>query len=134
MDKVEVPRALHEILTNEENRKRIAERLELLILANFIDDLSSEDREEICNWLDYDDVGAKGLLAETKPKKEPLYYVKFTTDSGYDYLNLSTRKNCLFTSSKEECVGIKTNFTEQEIKHINERYWAFAVPVNEIDI
>ncbi|EMK3136788.1 DUF1642 domain-containing protein [Listeria monocytogenes] len=34
---------------------------------------------------------------------------------------------------KEELTSYKTRFTESEIKDINENYWAFKVPVEEVE-
>ena len=59
--------------------------------------------------------------------KEPLYHVllsdKGATNIGYTFLNLAGTID--FKICKEEVDML----TEQEIKAIDERYWAFAVKV-----
>lgn len=61
--------------------------------------------------------------------KEPLYHVllsdKGATNIGYTFLNLAGTID--FKICKEEVDML----TEQEIKAIDERYWAFAVKVEE---
>lgn len=132
MDKVEVPKALHEILTNKINREIIAESLAGLIIDNFIDDLTWEDREEVCNWLDYDNIGAESLLAETEPEKEQLYYVRF---ADCIYLNKTRDKDiCISDVSDMLFSDCEVCFTEREIKEIDERYRQFAVPAKGIGI
>ncbi|HAP4810344.1 hypothetical protein CYQ36_14060 [Enterococcus faecalis] len=62
-------------------------------------------------------------------EKEPLYHVllsdKGATNIGYTFLNLAGTID--FTICKEEVDML----TEQEIKAIDERYWPFAVKVEE---
>lgn len=63
-------------------------------------------------------------------KKEPLYHVEFPKISEV-YLNLRTDTGDVVTGNEDEFGLYKTKFTEQEIKAIDERYWAFAVEVDE---
>ncbi|MDT2025390.1 DUF1642 domain-containing protein [Enterococcus faecalis] len=62
-------------------------------------------------------------------EKGPLYHVllpdKGATNTGYTFLNLAGPID--FTTCKEKVDML----TEQEIKAIDERYWAFAVKVGE---
>ncbi|EHN2739471.1 TPA: DUF1642 domain-containing protein [Listeria monocytogenes] len=64
--------------------------------------------------------------------KEPLYYIK-VIDSYFGYINLNLKTGAYTTSTNEEPVGFKTKFTESEIKNMDTRYWAFAVPVEEVE-
>ncbi|MBC2263730.1 DUF1642 domain-containing protein [Listeria booriae] len=71
------------------------------------------------------------VLGGYEVEKEPLYYVKFV-DSDVGYLNISTKNG---TAGVYDFVGTrdcKTQFTESEIKAIDERYWQFAVPIEEV--
>lgn len=73
-----------------------------------------------CAWLDGYEV-----------EQEPLYYVRFL-DGGLGFLNVYFNGvrllNCHLGSE-----GYKTKFTESEIKELDERYWAFKVPVEEVE-
>ncbi|EAH0455632.1 DUF1642 domain-containing protein [Listeria monocytogenes] len=62
-------------------------------------------------------------------EKEPLYYVKiFERVSGY----LNVRNDGIqFINTRGQNVELKTKFTEAEIKAMDERYWQFAVPVED---
>ena len=75
----------------------------------------------------------RAILFGYKVDKEPLYYVKFFKDNNKGFLIKDLDDDDLFIFSKVECDGFKTKFTESEIKAIDERYWQFAVPVEEID-
>ncbi|EPT6800014.1 DUF1642 domain-containing protein [Listeria innocua] len=63
---------------------------------------------------------------------EPIYYVKLA-DSGLDYLNVNKETGQKHVANNEELTSYKTRFTESEIKDINENYWAFRVPVEEVE-
>ncbi|MBF2396032.1 DUF1642 domain-containing protein [Listeria seeligeri] len=54
-------------------------------------------------------------------------------DSYFGYINLNLKTGAYTTSTNEEPVGFKTKFTESEIKNMDTRYWAFAVPVEEVE-
>jgi len=64
---------------------------------------------------------------------EKKYYVKLIKNSDFSYLNRSKLNNCYMTSSCQSDDVFQTEFTEQEIKDIDPRYMAFAVPVEEDD-
>lgn len=65
-------------------------------------------------------------------EKEPLYYVKLMVDDTA-YLNLVEGTDKYFLGNNSEFVCYKTKFTEQEIKEMDERFWAFAVPVEDVE-
>ncbi|CAJ2232158.1 DUF1642 domain-containing protein [Companilactobacillus paralimentarius] len=69
-----------------------------------------------------------GKAKFAEPKK---YYVQLIKNGG-GYLNKDTAINHFMTHSCQPCEGFQTEFTEQEIKDIDPRYMAFAVPV-EVD-
>ncbi|ECR3484379.1 DUF1642 domain-containing protein [Listeria innocua] len=64
-------------------------------------------------------------------EQEQLYYVIFL-DGGLGFLNVyytgARLLNCHLGSE-----GYKTKFTESEIKELDERYWQFKVPVEEVE-
>lgn len=71
-------------------------------------------------------------------EKEKKYYVRIITiaDDDDGYLNLYTNKDGSFDyniGSSIDGNGFKTKFTETEIKAIDERLWALAVPVEEVE-
>lgn len=64
-------------------------------------------------------------------RKEELYYVEFPKVDDDRFLNQSTLTKEIIISDSGESLDYKTKFTEKEIKAIDERYWQFAVPVEE---
>ncbi|WP_239989678.1 DUF1642 domain-containing protein [Listeria monocytogenes] len=75
---------------------------------------------------------ARAWLDGYEVEQEPLYYVKLA-DSGLDYLNVNKETGQKHVANNEELTSYKTRFTESEIKDINENYWAFRVPVEEVE-
>ncbi|EAD7196930.1 DUF1642 domain-containing protein [Listeria monocytogenes] len=75
---------------------------------------------------------ARAWLDGYEVEQEPRYYIK-VIDSRVGYINLNLRTCAYSTSTNEEAFGFKIKFTEQEIKASDERYWAFAVPVEEVE-
>lgn len=67
-------------------------------------------------------------------KKEQLYYVALPKldDSDFRYLWTDVDGAVYTQNRKGLCIG-RLKHTESEIKAIDERYWAFAVPVGESD-
>ncbi|EAG8523446.1 DUF1642 domain-containing protein [Listeria innocua] len=76
---------------------------------------------------------AASELALVKLPVVPLYYVVFLPDDEFSYLKYNTIDRTAFVSEKIERDEFKTKFTEKEIKNMNENYWAFAVPVEEVE-
>lgn len=66
-----------------------------------------------------------------KVKKEQLYHVVLP-EAINCYLNFRINNGDAMFGSSEEIGNYKTKFTEQEIKALDERYWQFAVPVDEV--
>ncbi|EAE9261566.1 DUF1642 domain-containing protein [Listeria monocytogenes] len=75
---------------------------------------------------------ARAWLDGYEVEKELLYYIK-VIDSYFGYINLNLKTGAYTTSTNEEPVGFKTKFTEKEIKALDERYWQFRVPVEEVE-
>ncbi|EOH13571.1 hypothetical protein SQS_02733, partial [Enterococcus faecalis EnGen0225] len=68
-------------------------------------------------------------------EKEQLYYVKFDILYLQKYLVKNVETDQFYLSNNEKVVGNyeQVRFTEQEIKSIDERYWTFAVKVEEAE-
>ncbi|MBC1631874.1 DUF1642 domain-containing protein [Listeria welshimeri] len=89
--------------------------------------------DKVSGWLedreDSYDKFARAWLDGYEVEKEPLYYVQLIRRlSGY--LNVRNDESSFLDSPYE--VGLnKTKFTEAEIKAMDERYWQFAVSVED---
>ncbi|EAD1138774.1 DUF1642 domain-containing protein [Listeria monocytogenes] len=102
-------------------------------LACLLDYVNTDMHGEMHGWLisstDNQELLARAWLDGYKVEKEPLYYVKFVNDNE-EYLNVSPSGR-LVVANKDECLDHKTKFTEAEIKEMDERYWHFAVSVED---
>lgn len=66
-------------------------------------------------------------------EKEPIYEVVFLEDDNGRHLLMELSEKSYEVVHESENDGYRTQwFTESEIKSIDERYWAFAVPVEEV--
>ncbi|EAE4372884.1 DUF1642 domain-containing protein [Listeria monocytogenes] len=74
---------------------------------------------------------ARAWSGKYEVEDEPLYYVIFL-DGGLGFLNVYFNGARLL-SCHLGSEGYKTKFTESEIKNMDTRYWAFAVPVEEVE-
>ncbi|WP_413434892.1 DUF1642 domain-containing protein [Enterococcus mundtii] len=79
-------------------------------------------------WIeDNQETFARAWLDGYEVEKEPLYYIKLPGGKNYD----------MFVDGRDGNLKVflngtpGTQYTEQQIKAIDERYWAFAVPVEE---
>lgn len=103
-----------------------------------VTDTYSKDYSEFQRWL----VSAENNPIETlvrmkdgyEVEKEPLYYVVFDILQEQKFLVKNIKTKLFYLSNNENVIGNyeQVSFTEQEIKAIDERYWAFAVPVEEV--
>lgn len=98
--------------------------------------------KELLNWLvenegdDYPNKkkATEALLYGYEVEEEPLYYVKLPV-VYFNHLDLETylmkddRGNITIADNND---FDDMKFTEAEIKAIDERYWSFAVPVEEV--
>jgi len=62
---------------------------------------------------------------------EQKYYVKLIRNNDSSYLNRSRVNSFSMACIRQPDVVFQTEFTEQEIKDIDPRYMAFAIPVEE---
>ena len=102
-------------------------------------DLTTEtyetDRDQLSEiqlWIKESDRPYKTLISMQdgyEVEEEPKYRVEFPVSYGYRYLSMKSSGQTVFTST----VGDYTSeFTEAEIKAIDERYWPFAVPAEKV--
>lgn len=71
-----------------------------------------------------------GVAKFPEPKK---YYVQLIKNNDGSYLNRSVLNGFCTTSGCQPDDVVQTEFTEQEIKAIDPRYTAFAIPVEVED-
>ncbi|EIV1156459.1 DUF1642 domain-containing protein [Listeria monocytogenes] len=90
---------------------------------------------EMHNWLTFSDENqelfARAWLDGYEVEKEPLYYVRFINNCS-GYLNVRNDGRRSLSDSVQNDI-FKTQFTEAEIKEMDERYWQFAVPVRDLE-
>ncbi|EAD5543113.1 DUF1642 domain-containing protein [Listeria monocytogenes] len=89
--------------------------------------------DKVSGWLedreDSYDKFARAWLDGYEVEKEPLYYVRFINNCS-GYLNVRNDGRRSLSDSVQNDI-FKTQFTEAEIKAMDERYWQFAVPVED---
>ena len=124
---------------NHGNPTRRQPPKELVKVRQFVADWFEKNKdnlEEFLNWLDDTETNSYETLIRMKTEgylidNEKLYEVVFL-DDGKDRLILNKVGNRLFIDFDEDVeIYHKTEFTEKEIKAIDEKYWAFAVKVEE---
>ena len=114
------------------------DNLERAIYGATVDCYNKEFSEEdkFLNWLDDTETNSYETLIRMKTEgylidNDELYEVVFL-DDGNDRLILNKVGNRLFIDFDEDVEAYcKTEFTEKEIKAIDEKYWAFAVEVED---
>ncbi|MBC1850224.1 DUF1642 domain-containing protein [Listeria seeligeri] len=109
--------------------------------------------KSVSRWLvdnvDNQELFARAWIDGYEVEQEPLYYVQFpifrlntlgtAVEGDYKYLwaDPATGESGIFQSLEYPATliksGWKTKFTEEQLKDINEKYWAFAVPVEEVE-
>lgn len=90
--------------------------------------LASEDFQ---NWVvdnENDELTAKAWMFGYEVEKEPLYQIELPGTSWGAYLTKADNGDLVIFQNTTS----GSTFTESEIKSIDERYWAFAVPVEEV--
>lgn len=107
-------------------------------LERYYDEEYSFLTEKIESWLKVQKNKVKLMSAIDngyEVEKEQLYYVKFDILYLQKYLVKNVETDQFYLSNNEKVVGNyeQVRFTEQEIKSIDERYWTFAVKVEEAE-
>lgn len=119
----------YEKITCENKQGRDFTRAELL--STIWDSLGAihADRDIESAWLreNFDKL-IEAVMYDYVVEEEKKYYVQVI--SG-DYGFLNCRRGNYSLNDKKENGSTKTKFTEKEIKAIDDRLWAFAVPVEE---
>ncbi|MCP7134517.1 DUF1642 domain-containing protein [Listeria monocytogenes] len=91
--------------------------------------------DEMYEWLissaDNQELFARAWLDGYEVEKEPLYYVRFINNCS-GYLNVRNDGRRSLSDSVQNDI-FKTQFTEAEIKEMDERYWQFVVPVRDLE-
>ncbi|HAC1337147.1 TPA_asm: DUF1642 domain-containing protein [Listeria monocytogenes] len=105
---------------------------DLACLLDYEDsDMSAEMYEWLISSADNQELLARAWLDGYEVEKEPLYYVQLIT-IFLGYLNERNDGRRSLSDSVQNDI-IKTQFTEAEIKEMDERYWQFAVLVEEVE-
>ncbi|EAG4664061.1 DUF1642 domain-containing protein [Listeria monocytogenes] len=105
---------------------------DLACLLDYVNtDMHGEMREWLISSTDNQELLARAWLDGYEVEKEPLYYVHFIEGVG-GYLNVRGDW-CRYLSDSVQNHLFKTKFTESEIKAMDERYWQFAVPIEEVE-
>ncbi|WP_368856675.1 DUF1642 domain-containing protein [Enterococcus casseliflavus] len=89
------------------------------------------ESEDFQNWVadnENDELTAKAWMFGYEVKKEPLYQIELPGTSWGAYLTKADNGDLVIFQNTTS----GSTFTESEIKSIDERYWAFAVPVEEV--
>ncbi|HBI2221589.1 TPA: DUF1642 domain-containing protein [Listeria monocytogenes] len=85
----------------------------------------------LCDNAENQELFARAWLDGYEVEQEPLYYVRFFDGKvGFLQVYLNGVRLVGWRNKSEE---YKVKFTESEIKDINENYWAFRVPVSELE-
>lgn len=110
----------HSIVSHTESRACF-EKSELNSLADFFNNNSKKLIEMLNNYA--------SEAYYVKPIKK--YYVQLIKNNNSSYLNKCSPNGFYMPDSCRQDKLTQTQFTEQEIKDIDPRYMAFAVPVEE---
>lgn len=89
------------------------------------------ESEDFQNWVadnENDELTAKAWMFGYEVEKEPLYQIELPGTSWGAYLTKAENGDLVIFQNTTS----GSAFTESEIKSIDERYWAFAVPVEEV--
>lgn len=89
------------------------------------------ESEDFQNWVadnENDELTAKAWMFGYEVEKEPLYQIELPGTSWGAYLTKADNGDLVIFQNTTS----GSTFTESEIKAIDERYWPFAVPVEEV--
>ena len=115
------------------------DNLERAIYGATVDCYNKEFSEEdkFLNWLDDTENNSYETLIRMKLEgylvdNDKLYEVVFLDDGNHRLILNKAKGKLLFIDLDEDVESYhKTEFTEKEIKAIDEKYWAFAVEVED---
>lgn len=131
--KVTVPKFVADWIKQCKEKATLADCLNGYYEISNGEDVGSEDFQ---NWVvdnENDELTAKAWIFGYEVDKEPVYEVVFLEDDDGRYLLMELGEKSYEVVPESENDGYRTQwFTESEIKSIDERYWAFAVQVEEV--
>lgn len=130
--KITVPRIL-DIYIQKNKKSSVSD----IFSQDWFHESVDETDDEVNKWL-YDNDTAENdrryliavqafVTGDYEVEKEPLYQIQFPGTSWGAYLTKADNGDLVIFQNADS----GSNFTESEIKAIDERYWAFAVPVEE---
>ena len=117
--------------------------LEMMLGEEYYSNSSEEiGNDDIQCWIDENfETLCRAWLDGYEVKKEKLYYVKLPvsiwnnhldeleTNWGYLQHDITSNETNICIRTRGEYANFRTELTEETIKSIDERYWAFAVEV-----
>lgn len=119
----------------EENK----DNLEFAIWELCVDPYNAEAEPKIIDWIQCTENKPIETLIRMKDgykvEKESLYYVDFINNDEEHKRLILDNDNGKYSivDWSDNLIGlVQEIFTEEEIKSFDERYWAFAVPVEEV--
>lgn len=130
---LEVPQYIDEAIRCLSNGVRGAYDAMYLIKCK-VEQHGDTDLRDVYDWIfekGNSTVFERAFLDGYTVKKEQLYHVVLPETINC-YLNFRINNGDAMFGSSEEIGNYKTRFTEQEIKALDERYWQFAVTVDEV--
>lgn len=109
------------------------EKLRILYVALETHKFSAEQEKHL---IDNQDDFIRAILDGYEVEKEKLYWVRVPINEHFIYMMKNKAEDSQYFGKigfcSEEFKDLQsTHFTEEEIKAIGKRYWAFAVPVKE---
>lgn len=126
--KVTVPKFVADWIKQCKEKATLADCLKGYYEISILQTVGSEDFQ---NWVvdnENDELTAKAWMFGYEVEKEPLYQIQFPGTSWGAYLTKADNGDLVIFQNTTS----GSTFTESEIKAIDERYWAFAVPVEEV--
>lgn len=92
---------------------------------------TEEKRDEILHWInEHQEEYMRAWLYDYTVEKEQLYVLRLPLKK-YPYVSYSNSENKIITWTDN--LDNAKRFTEKEIRAIDDRYWAFAVKVEEVE-
>ncbi|MDK4351195.1 DUF1642 domain-containing protein [Enterococcus thailandicus] len=139
-----LPKCAEQFLKIAQSSNDVIQLFDSIIYATDSDGLILEKwgwSVDFYNWLAKDSdtlyILCDALRYGYEVEKEPLYYIKLVVPTSTVvglYLGFNREGGFDHSYGKpHDTWGWKCTFTETEIKAMDERYWAFAVPVEEVE-
>lgn len=132
----EIPECVAEFIENYDD---INETSLLYIMKDFVEsnhwDVFCEIPDNLKKYGRWDDMLYKAIRFGYTVAKEKRYEVVFLEDDTTRQILMENKKGYYFIEEESENYGYwKQDFTEMEIKEINEKFWQLSVPVKDEQI